>query len=256
MQWSNKLHEVLDEDRLVLYSQPVVRLTDLRIVNCEILVRIRDDNGNIVLPSQFIEYAESLGMVQEIDMRVVERLIEYLRQPENQDHKIRYFVNLSRVSIADPHWIKRFIGLLETSPVHPSQLVFEITETAAMSEIDVTLAFIRRLKGMGCRFALDDFGAGFSSFYYLKRFEVDYLKIDGSFIRDLATDDGSRIFVKALNDVARELDKQVIAEWVETPEALALLLEMGAQFGQGYLFQRPVPLDTRDAQPRILTSAA
>jgi EAL domain-containing protein (putative c-di-GMP-specific phosphodiesterase class I) len=96
---------------------------------------------------------------------------------------------------------------------------------------------------MGCRFALDDFGAGFSSFYYLKRFDVDYLKIDGGFIRDLATDEGSRIFVRALNDVANGLDKQVIAEWVETPEALNLLLGMGTHFGQGYLFQRPIPLE-------------
>jgi EAL domain-containing protein (putative c-di-GMP-specific phosphodiesterase class I) len=96
---------------------------------------------------------------------------------------------------------------------------------------------------MGCRFALDDFGAGFSSFYYLKRFEVDYLKIDGSFIRDLASDEGSRIFVRALNDVAQGLSKQVIAEWVETPEVLKILTDMGAQFGQGYLFQRPQPLE-------------
>jgi diguanylate cyclase (GGDEF)-like protein len=254
--WAKKLRDALDEERLVLFAQPVVRLQDQTPVHHEILVRIRDDEGNFILPGNFIELAESLGMVQEIDMRVVEKLLRYMQERGEAGQKVRYFVNLSRVSIADPHWIKRFITLLETSPVHPSQLVFEITETAAMSEIDVTLAFIRRLKGMGCRFALDDFGAGFSSFYYLKRFEVDYLKIDGSFIRDLATDDGSRIFVKALNDVARELDKQVIAEWVETPEALALLLEMGAQFGQGYLFQRPVPLDTRDAQPRVLTSAA
>ena len=117
-----------------------------------------------------------------------------------------------------------------------------------MSEIDVTLTFIKRLKEMGCRFALDDFGAGFSSFYYLKRFDVDYLKIDGSFIRDLATDEGSRIFVRALNDVAHGLDKQVIAEWVETPEVLKLLLGMGTQFGQGYLFQRPAPLAELGAQ--------
>jgi EAL domain-containing protein (putative c-di-GMP-specific phosphodiesterase class I) len=99
---------------------------------------------------------------------------------------------------------------------------------------------------MGCRFALDDFGAGFSSFYYLKRFDVDYLKIDGGFIRDLASDEGSRIFVRALNDIANGLDKQVIAEWVETPEALNLLLGMGTHFGQGYLFHRPVPLEQKD----------
>jgi diguanylate cyclase (GGDEF)-like protein/PAS domain S-box-containing protein/excisionase family DNA binding protein len=253
--WAKKLRDALDEERLVLFSQPVVRLQDQRPVHHEVLVRIRDEEEKFILPGHFIELAESLGLVQEIDMRVVEKLLRHMQERGEAGQKVRYFVNLSRVSIADPHWIKRFIGLLETSPVHPSQLVFEITETAAMSEIDVTLAFIRRLKGMGCRFALDDFGAGFSSFYYLKRFEVDYIKIDGSFIRDLATDGGSRIFVKALNDVARELDKQVIAEWVETPEALKLLLEMGAQFGQGNLFQRPVPLSGH-AEPGIVATAA
>ena len=176
-------------------------------------------------------------------MQVVEKLLAFMRQHNQVGKKLRYFVNLSRVSISDQRWIKRFMSLLKTSAVDPSQLVFEITETAAMSEIDVTLTFINRLKDMGCRFALDDFGAGFSSFYYLKRFEVDYLKIDGSFIRDLATDEGSRLFVRALNDVARGLSKQVVAEWVESPEVLKLLVEMGAQFGQGYLFQKPVPLE-------------
>ncbi len=238
------LREVLDEDRLVLYSQPVVRLADMHIVHCEILVRIRDDNGNIVLPSQFIEHAESLGMVQEIDMRVVERLIEYLRQPENQGQKMRYFVNLSRVSISDQHWVRKFYNMLAASDItQHNQLVFEITETAAMTDVDVTQQFIRELKQLGCRFALDDFGAGFSSFYYLKRFDVDYLKIDGGFIRDLATDDGSnRIFVKALCDVARNLNKQVIAEWVEDREVMKVLTEMGTLYGQGFLFHRPAPL--------------
>jgi diguanylate cyclase (GGDEF)-like protein/PAS domain S-box-containing protein len=242
--WANRLREVLDEDRLVLYSQPVVRLTDMRIMHCEILVRIRDDNGNIVLPSQFIEHAESLGMVQEIDMRVVERLIEYLRQPENQGQKVRYFVNLSRVSISDQHWVRKFYNMLAASGItQHNQLVFEITETAAMTDVDVTQQFIRELKQLGCRFALDDFGAGFSSFYYLKRFDVDYLKIDGGFIRDLATDDGSnRTFVKALCDVARNLNKQVIAEWVEDREVIKVLTEMGTLYGQGFLFHRPAPL--------------
>lgn len=240
--WAKKLRDALDEDRLVLFQQPVVRLKNARPVHHEILVRIRDDNGGYILPGNFVEIAESLGLIQEIDMRVVEKLLAYLRSSGQADKKLRYFVNLSRVSISDQHWIQRFVAMLRASGVNPNQLVFEITETAAMSEIDVTLTFIKRLKEMGCRFALDDFGAGFSSFYYLKRFDVDYLKIDGSFIRDLATDEGSRIFVRALNDVAHGLDKQVIAEWVETPEVLNLLLGMGTQFGQGFLFQRPTPL--------------
>ena len=240
--WAKKLRDALDEDRLVLFQQPVVRLKNRKPVHHEILVRIRDDAGGYILPGNFVEVAESLGLIQEIDLRVVEMLLGWLRASGQANGKLRYFVNLSRVSISDQHWIQRFMAMLKGSGVNPNQLVFEITETAAMSEIDVTLTFIKRLKDMGCRFALDDFGAGFSSFYYLKRFDVDYLKIDGSFIRDLANDEGSRIFVRALNDVAHGLDKQVIAEWVETPEALNLLLGMGTQFGQGFLFQRPAPL--------------
>jgi diguanylate cyclase (GGDEF)-like protein len=241
--WAKKLRNALDEDRLVLFQQPVVRLKDQKAVHHEILVRIRAEDGGYILPGHFVEVAESMGVIQEIDLRVVEKLLIYLRASGQANRKLRYFVNLSRVSISDQQWIRRFHSLLHSSGVHPNQLVFEITETAAMSEIDVTVTFIKRLKEMGCRFALDDFGAGFSSFYYLKRFDVDYLKIDGGFIRDLATDEGSRIFVRALNDVANGLDKQVIAEWVETPEALNLLLGMGTHFGQGYLFQRPVPLE-------------
>jgi len=241
--WAKKLRDALDSDRLVLFQQPVVRLRDRKPVHHEVLVRIRDEAGGYLQPASFIELSESLGLIQEIDMRVVEKLLLWLRASGQADRKLRYFVNLSRVSISDPHWIKRFHTLLRSSSVNPGQLVFEITETAAMSEIDVTLTFIKRLKEMGCRFALDDFGAGFSSFYYLKRFDVDYLKIDGSFIRDLAADEGSRIFVRALNDVAHGLDKQVIAEWVETPEALNLLLGMGTHFGQGHLFQQPIPLE-------------
>ncbi|MGE5523706.1 MAG: putative bifunctional diguanylate cyclase/phosphodiesterase [Rhodospirillaceae bacterium] len=240
--WAKKLRDALDEDRLVLFAQPVVRLKDLKPVSHEVLVRIRDEDGKHVLPSNFVEFAESFGMIQEIDMRVVQKLLQFMEENQLHGKKLRYFVNLSRNSISDAQWIQRFVDMLRGSNVDHGQLVFEITETAAMSEIDVTLTFIRRLKDMGCRFALDDFGAGFSSFYYLKRFDVDYLKIDGSFIRDLAHDEGCRIFVRALNDVARELKKQVIAEWVETPEVLKMLLEMGAQFGQGYLFKRPVPL--------------
>ena len=241
--WAKRLRDALDEDRVTLFAQPVVRLRDQKAMHHEILVRLRDDDGGFILPSAFIELAESLSLVQEIDLQVVEKLLTFMRQYNQVGKKLRYFVNLSRVSISDERWIKRFISLLKSSGVDPSQLVFEITETAAMSEIDVTLTFISRLKAMGCRFALDDFGAGFSSFYYLKRFEVDYLKIDGSFIRDLATDEGSRLFVRALNDVANGLSKQVVAEWIETPEVLNLLVEMGAQYGQGYLFQKPIPLE-------------
>ncbi|MDB5901781.1 MAG: signal transduction protein [Betaproteobacteria bacterium] len=256
--WAKRIRDALDDDRITLFAQPVVRLKDQKAMHHEVLVRLRDDQGGFILPSTFIEIAESLSLVQELDLQVVEKLLAFMREHNQVGKKLRYFVNLSRVSIADPHWVKRLMSLLTATQVDPTQLVFEITETAAMSEIDVTLSFINRLKDIGCRFALDDFGAGFSSFYYLKRFEVDYLKIDGSFIRDLATDEGSRLFVRALNDVARGLSKQVVAEWVESPEALKLLVEMGAQYGQGYIFRKPMPIaDTvRAATNRLLRAKA
>jgi len=245
--WAKKIRDAIDEDRLVLFSQPVVRLTDQKPMHHEILLRIQDDDGKIIMPGNFIEIAESLGLIKELDMRVVEKLLLYMHENKLMGQKVRYFVNLSRVSISDPNWVKRFVSMLSVSKANPSQLVFEITETAAMSEIDVTLNFIKKLKNMGSRFALDDFGAGFSSFYYLKRFDVDYLKIDGGFIRDLAIDESNRVFVKALNDVARGMNKQVIAEWVETTEVLKLLQNMGAQFGQGYLFRKPALLSSAES---------
>ena len=239
--WARELREVLDDDRLVLFSQPVVRLADQKTMHHEVLVRIIDRAGKLILPGQFIEVAESLGMAQEIDMRVVGKVLEALKQPELRNQKVRYFVNLSRTSISDPQWVRRFQAMLADAPVDHSQLVFEITETAAMSDVDVTQGFIAQMKQMGCRFALDDFGAGFSSFYFLKRFEVDYLKIDGSFVRDLAGDEANRLFVRALCDVARGLSKQVIAEWVENREVMNILTEMGVQYGQGFLFAQPQP---------------
>ena len=239
--WARELREVLDDDRVILYSQPVIRLADRTSVHQEILVRILDRDGGLVMPGQFIEVAESLGMAQEIDLRVVGRVINVLQGPGYRGRKTRFFVNLSRTSISDPHWVRRFQSMLAAAPIDHSQLVFEITETAAMSSVDVTQEFIAQMKGMGCRFALDDFGAGFSSFYFLKRFDVDYLKIDGSFVRDLASDNASRLFVRALCDVARGLNKQVVAEWVEDQSVMDILVEMGVQYGQGYLFARPLP---------------
>lgn len=248
--WSKRLRDALDDDRVSLFAQPVVRLHDQKPMHHEVLVRLRDDQGAFVPPSSFIEIAESLSLVQEIDFQVLEKLLAFMRLHNQVGRKLRYFVNLSRVSIADPGWTRRYMSLLKGGGVDPSQLVFEITETAAMSEIDVTLGFIKRLKDMGCRFALDDFGAGFSSFYYLKRFDVDYLKIDGSFIRDLCSDESSRLFVRALNDVARGLSKQVVAEWVESTTALEVLVDEGVQYGQGYLFQKPIPIEQTISIPR------
>lgn len=243
LHWGRRLRDALDKDQIVLFAQPVVRLIDQQITHQEILMRIRDEAGNFISPAVFMEIAETLGIVQELDLRVVEKVLDHVTRNGLSQSKVRYFINLSGVSMSSQDWVNRFMSLLAASDVHPNQLVFEITETAALSDIDVAMKFIRRLKEIGCRIALDDFGSGFSSFYYLKQFDVDYLKIDGTFVRDLAKDNGSRLFVKALNDVAHGLNKQVIAEWVEDRDVVELLTRMGTQYGQGYLFHKPRPLE-------------
>lgn len=255
--WTKKLRDALDQDQITLFTQPVVRLHDLTTSNHEILLRIRDDNGAYIAPGNFMGIAESLGIVQEIDLRVISKVIAHIKSSALVGANECYFVNLSGVSMSSPEWLNRCLSLLTKSGVNPKQLVFEITETAALSQIDITLKFIRRMKDFGCRIALDDFGVGFSSFYYLKQFEVDFLKIDGSFIQSLASDNGSRLFVKALTDVAQGMNMQVIAEWVEDSAALDLLKQMGTQYGQGYLFHKPAPLeDLVPTEAPALTSKA
>ena len=255
--WAKKLRDALDQDRITLFAQAVIRLSDRRITHHEILLRILDSNGTYIAPGNFLEIAESLGIVQEIDLCVITKVLAHIKQQGQAGARVRYFVNVSGVSMSSAAWTERVAAILAKSGVKPNQLVLEITETAALSQIDVTLKFIRRIKELGCRIALDDFGAGFNSFYYLKQFDVDYLKIDGNFIRNLASDNGSRLFVKALNDVAQGLKKQVIAEWVEDAEALEILVEMGTEYGQGYLFQKPGLLENLlPGQAAALTSGA
>lgn len=254
--WAKQLREVLDEDRILLYVQPVVRLNDEEPMHYEVLVRIEDDDGRIVTPQQFIEAAESIGLVQELDLRVIQKVIDYLSVPSRRGMRSRFFVNLSRVSISDPAWTQRFHALLDEADISRGQVVFEISESAAMAEVSLSKTFIRELKQKGFRFALDNFGAGFSSFYYLRQFDVDYIKIDGSFVRDLTRDDANAIFVKALCDVGQGLSKQVIAKWVETPEVLDRLNEMNVAYAQGFLFHKPFPIEAPETREPVFAKAA
>ncbi|MDE3207315.1 MAG: diguanylate cyclase, partial [Pseudomonadota bacterium] len=159
--WAKILRDALDENRLLLFTQPIICLDGLNTDHHEVLVRISTPEGRMLPPREFIEIAEASGLIQEIDLTVITTLIQYLNKHPGNNRK--YFVNLSRLSISDPQWVKQFLSLLTQSNIDPARLVFEITETAAMTEIDVTQGFILQLKSMGYRFALDDFGAGFSS---------------------------------------------------------------------------------------------
>jgi diguanylate cyclase (GGDEF)-like protein/PAS domain S-box-containing protein/excisionase family DNA binding protein len=249
--WARELQEALDEDRVVVHTQPVIRLSDGQPVHQELLARIVDRDGRLVLPEQFLEVAESLGLMREIDLRVVTRLVQQLSAAPKRSQKARYFINLSRTSICDAYWLRRFYSLLEATALNHTQLVFEISESAAMANVDATQEFISRVKALGCRVALDNFGAGFSSFYYLKRLDADYLKIDGSLVRPLATEDASRLFVRALCDVATGLNKQLIAAWVETEDTLQALVGLGVAYGQGNHLSAPAPFIPPGGEPAL-----
>ncbi|MCW5575680.1 MAG: EAL domain-containing protein [Burkholderiales bacterium] len=236
--WSRLVAEALDQDELALYVQPAIQISTGAEVHHEIFLRIRDDRGNWTGAAQFMSTAESLGYAPALDQRVVARLLTHIHE-HDRGRRSRYSVNLSAASVADAAWVRELVDIVRTSDVPGNRLVFEVSEKAAMENIDATSAFIEHLRPLGARFALDDFGTGFSSFYYLKRFEVDYLKINGSFTQDLRDSAESMVFIRAVNSVARELKRQVVAKGVETAETLELLKDAGMLYAQGN-FLRPV----------------
>jgi diguanylate cyclase (GGDEF)-like protein/PAS domain S-box-containing protein len=228
-----------DEDRFVLYCQPIYDLRNERVSQYELLIRLRGDDGELVPPAAFIPTAERFGLIQEIDRLVIRRAIELL-----QVHRgLRLEVNLSGRSIVDPDLPDFIERRIAEAGIDPSGLVFEITETAAIANMQEARAFADRLTALGCRFALDDFGAGFSSFYYLKYLPLDYLKIDGDFVRGLTTSSVDQAVVKSMVDIARALGLATIAEFVEAAETAQLLQAKGVDYSQGYYHGVPRPVD-------------
>lgn len=235
-QWSRLIAEALEQDEIALYVQPAVQLRTGAAVHHEIFMRIRDEHGAWVESQQFMGSAESMGYAPALDQRVLTRVLTHIHE-NSQLPRQRYSVNLSAASISDSAWVRELVDIVKTSDVPGERLVFEVTEKSAMENIDATAAFIDQLRPLGARFALDDFGTGFSSFYYLKRFEVDYLKIHESFTQDLHDNAESRVFIKAVNGLARDLKRQVVAKGVGNAESLKLLKDAGTLYAQGKFLQ-------------------
>lgn len=234
--WRERISQALLDDAFELHFQPIFNIRTARVTHFETLVRMRDNAGELVFPDHFIPVAEQSGQILEIDRWVIRKVIARLRSEVG----VSLAVNLSGRVLDDPSLPGWFHEQLQTSRIDPSRLIVEITETAAVANVQDAIAFMRQIKSLGCRFALDDFGSGFSSFAYLKQLPVDIVKIDGSFIHNLATSDEDQLFVKALTDVAKGLGKRTVAEFVEDAETLALLREFGVDFAQGYHIGRPV----------------
>ncbi|MBY0270752.1 MAG: EAL domain-containing protein [Burkholderiales bacterium] len=254
-QWSRLITEALEQDEIALYVQPAVQLRSGTAVHHEIFMRIRDEHGAWAETQQFMGSAESMGYAPALDQRVLTRMLTHIHENSRLPRQ-RYSLNLSAASISDSAWVREMVDIVKTSDVPGEHLVFEVSEKSAMENIDATAAFIEQLRPLGARFALDDFGTGFSSFYYLKRFEVDYLKIHESFTQDLHDNAESRVFVKAVNGLARDLKRQVVAKGVENAESLKLLKDAGTLYAQGSFLQPVTRLGAGSAATRTRSKRA
>lgn len=242
MEWKGKIQEAIQEERLEPWFQPILDLKDNRIHHFESLARMRSTHGEIIYPCSFIDTAEVFALITDIDRIIIKKVILSQLDSGKSDKSLVYSINLSILDLED----KKFLQFLRTeiskNSIDPKRLIFEITETAAVRNLDMAINFIRELRAMGCSFSLDDFGAGFTSFRYLKEMEVDYIKIDGSFIRKLTENKHDRLFVKAIVDVANGMGIKTVAEFVENKETIDIIREYGLDYAQGYYIGKPSPV--------------
>ena len=239
MQWVSRIKDALDGEQFVLYQQKMCSLNNVtgHEQHSEFLVRMLGLDGSIILPGAFIPAAERYGLMMNLDRWVVKAVIDYLVQ--NEKNKGVYFINLSGASLSDDGIFSFIKQEISRSQISPELLCFEITETAAIANLSNAVEFINEIRNIGCQFALDDFGAGLSSFSYLKTIPVDYLKIDGAFVRDINNDPMNYAIVHAINEIGHVAGLQTVAEYVENEETLGLLKDIGVDLAQGYCIERP-----------------
>jgi diguanylate cyclase (GGDEF)-like protein/PAS domain S-box-containing protein len=244
--WSERIRRALDENRFVFHGQPIIDLTSGRVSQLELLLRMRDED-DLVLPGAFLPVAERFGLIQDIDRWVVREAIRLIAEERTHGRELATLVeiNLSGKSVGDPELANLIEHELTLRGVPATCLVFEITETAAIANMEEARHFAARLAEVGCGLALDDFGAGFGSFYYLKYLPLDYIKIDGEFIVNLPRSPVDQRIVRSMVDVARTLGVRTIAESVSDDQTLALLREIGVDYAQGFHVGRPAPVTSR-----------
>jgi diguanylate cyclase (GGDEF)-like protein len=245
MEWVGRIKDALEHDRFQLFSQTIVPIDAVsgEPGHLEVLIRMLDADGNLVLPGAFIPAAERYGLMSAIDTWVFEHAVRWLRMQSMYMPLPRLMINLSGQSLCDQHFLPFVLETLKTSRVSTQSICFEITETAAIANLAKAKEFISTLKRRGCRFALDDFGSGLSSFSYLKELPVDYLKIDGAFVKDMVDDPIDYAMVKSINEIGHVMGKKTIAEFVETDAVFQKLRELGVDFAQGFGIARPQPLE-------------
>jgi diguanylate cyclase (GGDEF)-like protein len=256
LEWVERIRTALEDDRFTLHAQPVVHATNRSTSQLELLVRMVAADGELIMPGSFLPIAERFGLIGDIDRCVVSKAIRMLDSQRRHGRRPTVEINLSGHSLGDPDLAAHIDSELQSSQIDPTQLVFEVTETAAIGNIDAARGFAQRLAELGCRFALDDFGAGFGSFYYLKHLPFDFIKIDGEFVRNLVGDDTDRLVVSAVVDLARGLGKRTIAEFVGDEPTVSALCDLGVDYLQGFHLGKPAPIERWLAPAQPLATAA
>ncbi|WP_223472916.1 MULTISPECIES: EAL domain-containing protein [unclassified Pseudomonas] len=262
MAWVQRLHMALEENRFCLYAQEIAALGpgEHGGGHIEILLRLHDEAGRMILPDSFIPAAERYGLMTSLDRWVVENVFKIIRQCLNDSRQgpmAMCAINLSGTTIGDQAFLDFLRKQFAAYSIPPEMICFEITETSAISNLGSAIRFINELKSLGCYFSLDDFCAGMSSFAYLKHLPVDFLKIDGSFVKDMLDDPINRAMVEVINHIGHVMGKRTIAEFVETAQIEQALLEIGVDYAQGYVIERPQlftcdTLQCRPARPQPL----
>ena len=243
MHWVATLNNAMDKGGMCLFAQPIVSVDSPDNVHYEILVRLEDEKGGLVLPGTFLPVAEKYSLITKLDRWVVEQTLSGLAKNPLFYQRVDFVsINLSGISLADPDFLQFVVSLMAKNKIEGSKICFEITETAAISNLSMAITFITTVKELGCLFALDDFGTGLSSFGYLKNLPVDILKIDGLFVKDIADDPIDRAMVKSINEIGHVMGMKTIAEFVENDVIKDLLNVIGVDYLQGYGIGKPVPL--------------
>jgi len=245
MLWVNRIRQALDEDLLRLYVQPIMQVNGKSTSpSYEVLVRLLGEDGSVIPPGAFMPAAERYAMATAIDRWVIGNFLawtgDYCRRHPQEPGT--YSINLSAASLGEDSFLEFVLETLARHSVPPQCICFEITETSAIANLSRAVIFMQRLKAIGCRFALDDFGSGLSSFAYLKTLPVDFLKIDGVFVKDIETDPIARAMVSSINTIGHEMGLLTVAEFVESEGILEGLRELGVDYAQGYHLGRPHPL--------------
>jgi len=244
MQWVARINQALEKNRFTLYAQAIEPLGNSVDMHYELLLRMIDEDGEVIPPIKFLPAAERYDLMHKLDVWVVERALSLMAANPDFINQINFIsINLSGQSLTHSKFLNSVITRIEQLDFEPEKLCFEITETAAISNLRAATDFINRLKNLGCHFALDDFGSGLSSFGYLKNLPVDYLKIDGVFVKDVAEDPIDHAMVKSINDIGHVMGMKTIAEFVENDAIRGILRDLSVDYAQGYEIGKPMPFE-------------